>query len=43
MAYLVNLLLIRFGVKEGMMDPRMTVHGSMDHAHGPAAHEGHQM
>ncbi|NVK47801.1 MAG: DUF4396 domain-containing protein [Rhodobacteraceae bacterium] len=42
-AYPVNLLLIRFGVKEGMMDPRMTDHGSMDHAHGPAAHEGHQM
>ena len=35
-AYPVNVLLIHLGVKEGMMDPRMTHHG----AHG--GHEGHQ-
>ena len=30
-AYPVNLLLIHFGVKEGMMDPRMTDHGAHQH------------
>lgn len=29
-AYPVNILLIHFGVKEGMMDPRMTGHGEDD-------------
>ncbi|MFD1344430.1 DUF4396 domain-containing protein [Litorisediminicola beolgyonensis] len=40
-AYPVNVLLIRYGVKEGMMDPRMTDHGEGhgDHDHG-AAHAG---
>lgn len=33
-AYPVNVLLLHYGVKEGMMDPRMTDHGE----HG---HEGH--
>jgi len=33
-AYPVNILLIHFGVKEGMMDPRMT-----DHDHGDNGHK----
>ncbi|MBN9887540.1 DUF4396 domain-containing protein [Salipiger abyssi] len=36
-AYPVNVLLLHFGVKEGMMDPRMTDHGSHDH-HEAQAH-----
>lgn len=36
-AYPVNLLLLKFGVKEGMMDPRMTDHGE-GHA---GAHDHH--
>ena len=39
-AYPVNLLLIHFGVKEGMMDPRMTDHGGHDHNdHHEHAHQ----
>lgn len=38
-AYPVNLLLIHFGVKEGMMDPRMTDHSG--HDHGGDDHGGH--
>ncbi|MGR3376086.1 DUF4396 domain-containing protein [Salipiger abyssi] len=34
-AYPVNVLLLHFGVKEGMMDPRMTDHGA------PGHHEAH--
>lgn len=42
-AWPVNLWLIRHGVKEGMMDPRMTDHGhghGADHGHGHG-HGGH--
>ncbi|MCA0938741.1 DUF4396 domain-containing protein [Salipiger pacificus] len=45
-AYPVNLLLLKFGVKEGMMDPRMTGHGEghsgeNDHAHSHDAATSH--
>ncbi|MFZ5964964.1 DUF4396 domain-containing protein [Thalassococcus sp. BH17M4-6] len=35
-AYPVNVLLLHFGVKEGMMDPRMTDHDGHDHQGDPA-------
>ena len=37
-AYPVNLLLLKFGVKEGMMDPRMTEHGEDPSTQSPHAH-----
>ncbi len=38
-AWPVNLWLIRHGIKEGMMDPRMTDHGDHhEHHHGEHAH-----
>lgn len=40
-AYPVNLLLIHFGVKDGMMDPRMTDHSDMDHSEMNHAHASH--
>ena len=40
-AYPVNLLLLKFGVKEGMMDPRMTDHGH-SHDHEDAHSHGHE-
>ena len=40
-AYPGTVLLIRFGVKEGMMDPRMTDHSGHDHGGGDD-HDGHE-
>ncbi|ANT62543.1 copper oxidase [Salipiger sp. CCB-MM3] len=40
-AYPVNLLLLKVGVKEGMMDPRMTDHGH-GHDHEDAHSHGHE-
>ncbi|EPX79733.1 DUF4396 domain-containing protein [Salipiger mucosus] len=40
-AYPVNVLLLHFGVKEGMMDPRMTDHGSHGHGHDHEDGGGH--